>query len=698
MTETGRPTTVHAWTSTAPNLLPGTADFHKGSMSCIFDLYSELQKQIPSEVDSADSLLQHFAANVTDDCSNGLGARHNFDRLQEENGAKYTENIWHSIASISEIYTTIFPSSELASRSLTSYLCDSPIPLLGYFCLHFSSAGPTKMQTSVHSNCSESKDPHAEILNVTDWIQEVIDENRSQGIPDYKREGTTWLLDLLIPAYFLAFSLHGPALFLISRIRIRRILSECTDSKSRNNRTPKFPKRIPNIPKSIPSRIHLPLRLTVTIIIFIIITFLCLRPSADDSGAELFSLANSETGKLHICEPPELGEQGLNEVRGSVRWSAPFLPLCSVVRSWSEREPAPGRWHRLSNEGPGSSTIKGFALLSATNLAGIFLLVSLIIIFIITQLHPNRSPNNNNTVNHSPISGGCKTNEIYRSTLNISQNPCSGDWKLKLKLNVVQLCLIQVVYFLLEFLCTFHNKFGKRIFITSQNPRLGDWKWKFNSEQLFSNILKPVERVCELLDFLLTFIRRKRQSAQERRKYKQMLYVCKYRRTRIPRPRFQVKKRIRPHIFSTSKSMQLNMILLLLMYSSLIPIVTAQNTTPVQDEGYSFMQAVNNHIVEIAVLLIPVTTILAIFACMMAGHSQNTYQDSRYPPGFDPNRADTYPFREYAREIMYWSLVNHNMNPAQKAAAVALRLKGSARRLVNQIPPSVEYCVWSVWP
>ena len=38
---------------------------------------------------------------------------------------------------------------------------------------------------------------------------------------------------------------------------------------------------------------------------------------------------------------------------------------------------------------------------------------------------------------------------------------------------------------------------------------------------------------------------------------------------------------------------------------------------------------------------------------------------------------------------MYWTVLNHNMNPAQKAAAVAMKLRGSAARLAESIPPQI---------
>ena len=100
-----------------------------------------------------------------------------------------------------------------------------------------------------------------------------------------------FLFDLLITTCILATSLLGPALYLLSQIRISRILRsgihKLVDEEFPESRTPKIdPGRVPN---AIPRRIH-PFILTVTIIsIFIVLFisvpwFICLRPQACDLG------------------------------------------------------------------------------------------------------------------------------------------------------------------------------------------------------------------------------------------------------------------------------------------------------------------------------------------------------------------------------------------------------------------------------
>ena len=132
-------------------------------------------------------------------------------------------------------------------------------------------------------------------------------------------------------------------------------------------------------------------------------------------------------------------------------------------------------------------------------------------------------------------------------------------------------------------------------------------------------------------------------------------------------------------------SLKLNVWIMFVMYSLIVPIVASQNPDNMQNEvpyqgKTSLMQLLSNHIELIAVVVVPIATVLIMFACMMAGQGQAS--NIRDPPTFDPAHASTYPFRRYTRDLMYWTVLNHNMNPAQKAAAVAMKLRGSAARLV----------------
>lgn len=58
----------------------------------------------------------------------------------------------------------------------------------------------------------------------------------------------------------------------------------------------------------------------------------------------------------------------------------------------------------------------------------------------------------------------------------------------------------------------------------------------------------------------------------------------------------------------------------------------------------------------------------------------------RTPPSWNPDQEYQYPFRQWARNIMLWSIAT-DLEPARKAASVLLVLKGAAKELARQIPP-----------
>eukprot|EP00438_Fugacium_kawagutii_P035880 Skav204682 [mRNA] locus=scaffold1284:96116:106049:- [translate_table: standard] len=58
----------------------------------------------------------------------------------------------------------------------------------------------------------------------------------------------------------------------------------------------------------------------------------------------------------------------------------------------------------------------------------------------------------------------------------------------------------------------------------------------------------------------------------------------------------------------------------------------------------------------------------------------------RTPPAWGPEQEATHPFRQWSRDILLWSIAS-DMEPARKAAAVMLTLRGAARELTRQIPP-----------
>jgi hypothetical protein len=135
-------------------------------------------------------------------------------------------------------------------------------------------------------------------------------------------------------------------------------------------------------------------------------------------------------------------------------------------------------------------------------------------------------------------------------------------------------------------------------------------------------------------------------------------------------------------------SMKMSLWIMFILYSQIVPIALAEGQNTVSNQhGFTIMHFLSNHIRAIAVVLIPVTTVLAMFACMMAGQGQTS--NLRDPPIWDPAMSSSYPFRDWSRDILLWSTLNGNMNSAQKAAAVSLKLRGSAKRLARNIPPQV---------
>ena len=58
----------------------------------------------------------------------------------------------------------------------------------------------------------------------------------------------------------------------------------------------------------------------------------------------------------------------------------------------------------------------------------------------------------------------------------------------------------------------------------------------------------------------------------------------------------------------------------------------------------------------------------------------------RTPPAWGPEQEQTYPFRQWSRDVMLWSIATE-LEPARKAAAVMLNLRAAAREVSRQIPP-----------
>ena len=62
------------------------------------------------------------------------------------------------------------------------------------------------------------------------------------------------------------------------------------------------------------------------------------------------------------------------------------------------------------------------------------------------------------------------------------------------------------------------------------------------------------------------------------------------------------------------------------------------------------------------------------------GHSRG---GRREPPGWAPERESSYPFRHWSQDLIAWSILNTEMDPAQQTAAIILQLGGAARELAR---------------
>ena len=58
----------------------------------------------------------------------------------------------------------------------------------------------------------------------------------------------------------------------------------------------------------------------------------------------------------------------------------------------------------------------------------------------------------------------------------------------------------------------------------------------------------------------------------------------------------------------------------------------------------------------------------------------------RTPPAWNPSMESTYPFRDYSRDLMLWSLAT-DLQPHQQASAAVLRLSGQARDVAREMTP-----------
>ena len=79
--------------------------------------------------------------------------------------------------------------------------------------------------------------------------------------------------------------------------------------------------------------------------------------------------------------------------------------------------------------------------------------------------------------------------------------------------------------------------------------------------------------------------------------------------------------------------------------------------------------------------------LLLVLCCMHPGNDDGCRPGgSRSPPMWGPHMESQFPFRQWARDILVWSILTE-LPPARKCAWVVLNLRGGAAELARSIPP-----------
>ena len=127
----------------------------------------------------------------------------------------------------------------------------------------------------------------------------------------------------------------------------------------------------------------------------------------------------------------------------------------------------------------------------------------------------------------------------------------------------------------------------------------------------------------------------------------------------------------------------------MLMYFFLPLCTNAQNVTTrflQEEETASFMPFNLLHIKILAGVIIPIALVCSVIAFMQAADgSENRANPLRDPPAWNPERNHIYSFKDWSRDIVLWSIVSE-LEPARKAAAIQMRLQGTAREFVRSLP------------
>ncbi len=102
-------------------------------------------------------------------------------------------------------------------------------------------------------------------------------------------------------------------------------------------------------------------------------------------------------------------------------------------------------------------------------------------------------------------------------------------------------------------------------------------------------------------------------------------------------------------------------------------------------EGQSVVQ-LNSVWLGSAVFVLTLGSLLTVVGCMMPHPQQQSGDNFNYriPPRWNPEQDQQYSFRAYTTDLMLWTLLT-DLQPHQQAAAVVMRLGGSAREAARTL-------------
>ena len=77
--------------------------------------------------------------------------------------------------------------------------------------------------------------------------------------------------------------------------------------------------------------------------------------------------------------------------------------------------------------------------------------------------------------------------------------------------------------------------------------------------------------------------------------------------------------------------------------------------------------------------------IAVLFVLISVADPGGRSSGGRQPPSWTPEREAHYPFRFWAQDLLAWSILSTDLDPAQQTAAIILQLGGAARDLARNL-------------